>query len=217
MVFSMNIFEDKSAFIFDMDGTLLNNEPIKGEALAETCRRHGGKVSGEIYKEVVGYKYEDVRRYFCEHAQVIIPDDVFDSTLKEVYPLLLKQDVQITDGAIQFINELKKHDLKTGLVSSAQRWQVNPVLSRIRLETAFDVMVTREDVQKHKPSPDPYLLALQQLQLKPNDVIVFEDSTSGLRAANEAGCQVIAIRHPYNHQHDFKSALLEINSFREIM
>ncbi len=213
----MKLLKNKIAAIFDLDGTLVNNEPVKGEALAETCRRHGGRSEGEIYKEVVGNRYEVVRNYFCENAQISIDDDAFDNTLKEVYLDLLKTEVDLTDGAGEFLDSLKINHLKTGLVSSAQRWMVNSVLKRFSMDSVFDLKIVREDVQNHKPSPEAYLLALEKLKLEKNSVIVFEDSSSGLVAAQEAGCEVIAIRHAYNQHQVFSSALMEIESFKEIM
>ena len=213
----MKLLKNKIVAIFDLDGTLVNNEPVKGEALAETCRRHGGRSEGEIYKEVVGNRYEVVRNYFCENAQISIDDDAFDNTLKEVYLDLLKTEVDLTDGAGEFLDSLKMNHLKTGLVSSAQRWMVNSVLKRFSMDSVFDLKIVREDVQNHKPSPEAYLLALEKLKLEKNSVIVFEDSSSGLVAAQEAGCEVIAIRHAYNQHQDFSSALMEIESFKEIM
>ena len=213
----MKIFKEKHAAIFDMDGTIVNNEPLKGEALAETCRRHGGNSKGDIYKDVLGCKYEIVRTYFCQNAGISIDDKTFDTTLKEVYLDLLDKEVELTDGAGEFLEKLKTDNQKTGLVSSAHKWQVASVLDRLSIGQIFDLWITREDVQNHKPSPDAYLLALDKLGLQANDVIVFEDSSSGLTAAREAGCQVIAIRHNYNQKHDFSSALREIESFREIL
>jgi len=213
----MNILKNKSAAIFDMDGTLVNNEPIKGEALAETCRRHGGESNGDIYKEVVGCKYEVVRNHFLNNARVAIDDNTFDLTLKEVYLDLLQKEVVLTDGACEFLSRLKKHQFKTGLVSSAQSWQVNSVLKKFSMDSVFDLTLTREDVQEHKPSPEAYILALKKLHLQSENVIVFEDSSSGLIAAKNAGCQVIAVRHAYNKNQNFNTAFREIESFKEIM
>ncbi len=213
----MKLLTNKSAVIFDMDGTLVNNEPLKGEALAETCRRHGGESRRDIYKDVMGCKYEVVRSYFSQNAQISIDDDTFDTTFKEVYLNLLNKEVLLTEGAREYLAILKNENHKLALVSSAQRWQVNSLLDRLSMDSDFDLIVTREDVHDHKPSPEAYLLALEKLRLKANDVLVFEDSSSGLIAAGEAGCQVVAIRHVYNQKHDFSSAIREIESFKEMM
>ena len=213
----MKLLINKSAVIFDMDGTLVNNEPLKGEALAETCRLHGGESQQEIYKEVMGCKYEVVRSYFREDADISLDDDTFDSTFKEVYLNLLNEEVKLTDGAREYLSILKNENLKLALVSSAQRWQVNSLLAKLSMDSDFDLIVSKEDVHDHKPSPEAYLLALDKLGLKATDVLVFEDSSSGLTAAREAGCQVIAIRHNFNQKHDFSSAVREVRSFKEIM
>jgi HAD superfamily hydrolase (TIGR01509 family) len=213
----MKFLINKSAIIFDMDGTLVNNEPLKGEALAETCRRHGGESQQDVYKEVLGCRYEIVRSYFCKDADISVDDDIFDSTFKEVYLNLLNEEIKLTDGAREYLTILKNENLKLALVSSAQKWQIDSLLDKLSMDSDFDLIVSREDVNSHKPSPEAYIFALDKLGLQANDVLVFEDSYSGLNAARGAGCQVIAIRHNYNQKHDFSSALRAIESFREIM
>jgi len=212
----MNYLESKKAVIFDLDGTLVDNEALKGEALAETCRRHGGQCSSKIYQDVMGEKYEVVRSYFCEKSKVDLTDRQFDITFKEVYLDLLNRKVLLTDGVFEFLHRVRVDGLKTAVVSSAQMWSVRTLLKKLGIDAFFDVLITREDVSEHKPSPAAYVLALERLALRDRDVLVFEDSVAGLKAASAAGCPVVMIRHYYNAKQDFSGALHEIRSFNEL-
>lgn len=213
----MNLFDGKLAVLFDMDGTVVNSEPVKAEAFAETCRRHGGQIHAGIYKEVLGCKYESVRKHFCDNAGISVPDKIFDTTLKSVYSELVKEKIKLTEGIEKLLSKLKNDYIKTGLVSSARKWQMDAIMNRISLLATFDVFITREDVSHHKPSPEPYLLALKKLNLEAKKVLVFEDSVAGITSAKHAGCEVIAVRHEYNTHQNFESALLEIVSFEDII
>ena len=212
----MNYMESKKAVIFDLDGTLVDNEGLKGKALADTCRRHGGQCSSTIYQDVMGEKYEVVRSYFCEKAKVNLTDRQFDISFKEIYLDLLNRQVHLTDGVYDFLVKVRARGLRTAVVSSAQMWSVMTLLNKLGIDTFFDILITREDVTEHKPSPAAYLLALERLALRDRDVLVFEDSAAGLRAASAAGCAVVMIRHYYNARQDFSGALQEIRSFDEM-
>ena len=212
----MQTIQHKKAFIFDMDGTLVDNEHLKGEALAETCRLHGGQCSSKIYLDVVGENYVVVRDYFCRKAKISLTNEQFDLSFKTVYLNLLKQQVHLTDGVYDFLDRLKEKGFKTAVVSSAQKWSVLALMNKLGINGHFDFLITLEDVTEHKPSPAAYLLALDKLDVQAADVLVFEDSAAGLKAASAAGCQVIMIRHYYNEKQDFSGALHEIRSFEEI-
>jgi beta-phosphoglucomutase-like phosphatase (HAD superfamily) len=82
----------------------------------------------------------------------------------------------------------------------------------VRLNRFFDTIVSAEDVGAEKPSPEPYLLALERLELERGYAVVVEDTQSGVTSGTGAGLQVIAVRHEHNVDHDFSRAALTLES-----
>ncbi len=204
------------AWLFDLDGTLARNEPLKGRALAEACASYDRDVDHRIYADVMGEDWLTVTRHFFRHCALEADWEVFDERFRGCYLALLDAELTPTPGAALFLQQAKSHGLAIGIVSSAAPWMVERVLSRLALPVAFDVVVTQADVVNHKPDPAPYLLALSRLGLAAGDVLVFEDSAAGLEAAAAAGCRTVAIRHDFNTGHDFSAALFEASDFIEV-
>ena len=79
---------------------------------------------------------------------------------------------------------------------------------------AFHLVITGQDVLRHKPFPDAYIMALNNLNLCHEDALVFEDSYTGLQAGRAAGCSCVAIQHKYNKLHDLSSAMTVMNCLK---
>ncbi|CAG8998278.1 MAG: Phosphorylated carbohydrates phosphatase [Candidatus Celerinatantimonas neptuna] len=93
---------------------------------------------------------------------------------------------------------------------------VDNILTSLQLENAFDLVITQEHVTKHKPDPEAYTLALAKLAASPDQTIVFEDSTAGIRAGKSSGCDVIAVKHGFNGKNDLSGAVKAISTYDEM-
>jgi beta-phosphoglucomutase-like phosphatase (HAD superfamily) len=94
---------------------------------------------------------------------------------------------------------------------------VDQVLSQLELGHFFEIVITKEQVAKHKPDPEAFLLALKGLCLPSSEVLIFEDSEPGLIAASKANCDVVAFQHEFNRNHDLSLAIKTISDYKEIM
>lgn len=204
-----------SAYLFDMDGTLVDSEKLKGQALIETCSFFGGEAVLEDYKAVMGKSWEKVASYFFEKAQISPAIAEFNKEFKPIYQDLLFHNLDTNPNVVKLLLQLKRKGKKIGVVSSAFAWMVNQVLSQLELTQFFDVVITKEDVTKHKPDPEAYLLALEKLALPASELLIFEDSESGLIAAQKANCDSVAFQHEFNTKHDFSLATQVISDFNE--
>lgn len=214
---NLNTIKDYKAYLFDMDGTLVDSEKLKGRSLVETCILFGGKVHVDTYKTVMGESWENVAAYFFEKAQ-ISPDIVkFNSEFKRIYQQMLFQELTTNKNVVELLTYLKKKNKKIGVVSSAFGWMVHQILAQLNLRDFFDIVVTKEHVSKHKPDPEAYLLALEKLSVSGSAVLVFEDSNSGLIAAQKAKCDSVAFLHDFNLNHDFSIAVQVISDFSEFL
>jgi len=205
------------AYLFDMDGTLVGSEKLKGSAISQVCNLLGGEVDVNIYKEVMGESWEVVTNHFFEVAKISPNMDEFNNEFNRIYKRILHDGLKLTPNAKEFLFELAEKGKKIGVVSSATTWMVNQILEQFQLTELFDIMITKEDVTHHKPHPEAYLLALNELHLTSSEVLIFEDSNAGLLAAKGANCDAIAVEHEFNSNNDLSLAMKAIKDFSEVM
>ena len=208
--------KDYSAYLFDMDGTLVGSEGLKGLSIAETCRLFGGVVDVDVYKAVMGEKWEKVTEYFFQKAGIDPDMEEFNKVFRKIYEKHLWEELTPNRNAEKLLRRLKAEGKKTGLVSSASGWMVEHILEQSGLKDHFDVVVFKEHVTKHKPEPESYLLAMKKLGVTPDEVLIFEDSKVGLMAVKGAGCDAVAFRHEFNINNDLSMAVKVIDDFDEI-
>jgi len=204
------------AYLFDLDGTLAASEVLKARALAQACASYGAKADHLIYADVMGQDWPTVTGHFFKRYDLSPAFDEFNNRFRGFYLDLIETGVSTTQGAAQFILNARNNGIKVGVVSSAATWMVQKVLSKLDLQDSFDLVITQEDVTRHKPDPEAYLLALCRLRVSAKDTLVFEESSAGLKAAIAAGCRCVAVRHDFNGKHDFSGACREIENFRDV-
>ncbi|CAH0540344.1 HAD family hydrolase [Vibrio marisflavi] len=204
------------AYLFDMDGTLVNSEPLKGKALALACKQYDASVDYQIYKDVMGQEWSQVTNHFFQSANISPNREEFNTHFREYYQELLQSHLVLNQGARKYIESLKKAGKKCAVVSSAAKWMIESILTQLEITSLFDAVVGKEDVSAHKPNPEAYNLAVSKLNVTPFQSVIFEDSTVGVKAGVASGNDVIAIRHEFNQNHDLSSALLIIDDFSQL-
>jgi HAD superfamily hydrolase (TIGR01509 family) len=181
------------AVLWDMDGTLVDSEPywlLSESALAEDYGKVWTQESGNY---LIGKSLYESSAFLKDHldikdlsAQQII-DRLTDSVLSK-----LQHSLPWRPGALELLMELKQAGVKTALVTMSMRRMALAVAEAIPFQ-AFDVVVAGDDVTHGKPNPEPYEKAAALLGLKPSECIAIEDSTTGLRSAEAAGCLPLGI------------------------
>lgn len=209
--------KEYKGFLFDMDGTLVNSEPLKGKALALACGYYGKRPDYRIYQNVMGQDWSSVTQHFFFEAKISPELNEFNQYFKRHYQALLEEQLTLTEGVKPYLKQLKEKGYKLGVVSSAASWMMTQILKQLELENSFDIVITQEDVSQHKPHPEAYLLALDKLNIEAKNTLVFEDSSAGIEAANLAGCDVIVIRHEFNINNDMSEAKACLSSFEELL
>ncbi|UYI50074.1 HAD family phosphatase [Vibrio natriegens] len=205
------------AYLFDMDGTLVNSEPLKGKALALACLDFGVNIDAAIYKEVMGKSWHIVTEYFFRRANIHPPIAEFDLHFKKHYQKLLDERLEANLGVREYLTYLRQKGYKCALVTSSKYWAVELILDALQLQDFFDVIVTQENVQHHKPDPEAYLVALSKLDVSAADALVFEDSHSGVLAATASSCDVVGFQHDFNRHNDLSAVSKLINNFSEMI
>jgi HAD superfamily hydrolase (TIGR01509 family) len=178
------------AYFFDMDGTLVDSRAANRSAYAEAFARVGLAFDVNAYDATWGRDARDFLPDLAPDADASILRSVRVAKA-EIYPTHLHQLV-INDGLIALARSLAAHST-VGLVTTAKRSNVDAVLCAVGLTDMFDVVICGDDVEHSKPSPAPYLAAVDAVGVRPARALAFEDSEAGRRSAEAAGLAVVQV------------------------
>jgi HAD superfamily hydrolase (TIGR01509 family) len=183
-----------SAILFDMDGTLIDSEPLWLKAEIEVMAEVGCHWDEQDQINCLGGPAERTERYMQERSNNIKPYGYFINRLLEVMKERITNELDLIPNALELLKECKKAGIKIALVTASSRDLMTIVLKRFPQGT-FDVVVSGDDVEKSKPDPAPYLLAAKQLSVDITKCVVIEDSLTGVESGLASGAQVIGIPH----------------------
>lgn len=183
-----------SAILFDMDGTLIDSEPLWLKTEIEVMAEVGCHWDEQDQINCLGGPAERTERYMQERSQNIKPYGYFINRLHEVMRTKINNELDLIPNALSLLKECKDAGIKTALVTASSRDLMTIVLKRFPPGT-FDVVVSGDDVEKSKPDPAPYLLAAKQLSVDILKCLVLEDSLTGVQSGLSSGAKVIGIPH----------------------
>ena len=180
------------AVLWDLDGTLVETEPAWMEAEFAMAERYGGEWTDEDALRLVGHDLRESAVYIRQRMALdLTPEAIVEELLDGVIASLSTR-VPWRSGALDLLGELAAYGVPCGLVTMSYARFVRPILDALPVGH-FEVVVTGDRVSRGKPHPEPYLTALSALGLDPEDVVVLEDSETGTRAAEAAGCPVLVL------------------------
>jgi HAD superfamily hydrolase (TIGR01509 family) len=188
------MFGSKPSFavLFDMDGTLIDSEPYWLASEQALAAEHNGNWTHEDGLSVVGLSLDESSKVFKDKASVDLEPTEIVTRLTADVQSQLEKVIPWRPGAKELLLDLRKHGVKTALVTMSLRRMAQQVVDAIEFD-AFDVIVAGDDVLRGKPHPEPYLKAAEQLGFRPERCIAFEDSISGITSAEAAGTMAIGI------------------------
>jgi len=204
------------AVIFDMDGVIVDSEPMHIEAEKQILSAYGVKASTEELREYTGttaeFEFTDLIR---KHKLNTTVERLFHEKEKILFSLLEKKTKPMK-GVIKLIRDLKQLGLKLAVASSGHRKLVNYFLQKLELADAFDSVVCAEDVTRSKPDPEIFLKAANSLEVNSAACIVIEDAKLGVEAAKSAGMKCIGYRNPNSGDQDLSKADFVIDDFSKL-
>jgi len=181
--------------VFDMDGVLLDSEQCWHEVRRDFSARHGGRWTEEDQRAVMGANSLQWSGHIRRRFAVPLDDQ---GVIDAVVGMLLERydaELPLIAGAPEAVDRLAR-EFRLGLASSSPRRVIEWVLRATGLEGHFQAWVSSDEVERGKPCPDVYLLALERLGAAAERAAAIEDSGSGIRAAHAAGLAVVAIPNP---------------------
>jgi len=180
------------AVLFDMDGLLVDSEPLWFEVERAVMARLGGQWGEADQRALIGGSLDrTVSWLLAKAAAPASREDVARWLVDEMAALILARGLPLQPGAGPLLAALDAAGVPCALVTASSRAIMDAVLTVTGL--SFDVTVCGEDVRRGKPDPEPYLLAAARLGVPAAGCVVLEDSPTGIAAARAAGCPVIAV------------------------
>jgi HAD superfamily hydrolase (TIGR01509 family) len=181
------------AVLWDMDGTLVDSEPVWARVQIDLLTSLGATWTVEDSMRLVGSDLADAVQVWMGALPegVISAEELADRMFGEVVRSL-KDDVVLRPGALELLQALRAAGVPCALVSASYRVMIDAVLSHLGPDL-FDVVVAGDEVRNGKPHPEPYLTAAQELDVDPADCVVIEDSPGGTASGTAAGAFVVAV------------------------
>ncbi|MFL6052982.1 MAG: HAD family hydrolase [Actinoallomurus sp.] len=184
-----------SAVVFDLDGVLVDSEPVWEQVRRAFVADHGGEWQPDTQQRLMGMSTAEWAAYLSGELGVrLSPADVARGVVEQM-ARRYEDGVPLMPGAVDTVRRLASR-WPLGLASSSPRVLIDVVLDRTGLAPLFQATVSTEEVARGKPAPDGYLLAAERLGVDPAGCAAVEDSSNGLRSAHAAGMRVIAVPHP---------------------
>ena len=181
------------AVFFDMDGTLIDSEPLSDRLVSRLLDERGLPAPPFSLSRFHGQTWETVEATLVELHPSLSGLGLAERFEREFHELLGRELPQALAGACEAFIAAARHGI-TGIVSSSPRATIELVAAALSLAPHCRVIVGAEDVRHSKPHPECYLLAAERAGVAPRRCLVFEDSEAGLAAAREAGMTAIAVR-----------------------
>jgi HAD superfamily hydrolase (TIGR01509 family) len=183
------------AVIWDIDGVLVDSEPLHFEALCEVSKQYGWEISEKNNQELLGLGLPDVYKELQAKFLSKAPYTEWTNEIVQYYVDKVSAKL-IRPGIIETLELLKNSGVNMMAVSSAERVIVDANLNNTNLYEYFSGSISREDVTTTKPSAEPYLKALKKLNVSASAMcLAVEDSLFGLQSARAAGIETIAFPH----------------------
>lgn len=184
-----------SAVVFDLDGVLVDSEPVWEQVRRAFVADHGGEWQPDTQQRLMGMSTAEWAAYLSGELGVrLSPAEVARGVVEQM-ARRYEDGVPLMPGAVDAVRRLASR-WPLGLASSSPRVLIDVVLDRTGLAPLFQATVSTEEVARGKPAPDGYLLAAERLGVDPAGCAAVEDSSNGLRSAHAAGMRVIAVPHP---------------------
>jgi HAD superfamily hydrolase (TIGR01509 family) len=207
------------ALIFDFDGLILDTETPDYVVWQNIYREHGFELPREEWGKIIGTQMALFDA--AEHLSLLTQGRLDSMSLRdrhrsESHAITLAQAV--LPGVMDYIHEAKRLGLKLAIASSSPHSWVDTHARRLGIFDYFDRVICQDEVgvDRTKPNPDLFLLALDQLKVRKNEAIVFEDSPNGVRAARAAGIFVVAVPNSVTSQLLIENADLTLASLADL-
>lgn len=207
----------KKAFIFDMDGVLVDSEPVHYQIMTKVFEKVGLDLSQEYRHSLIGMAGIPIWMKLCSDFKLKktpseylkFHRDVFFSEIENI-------EIPEVKGIFNLLEMLKERQLKLAVASSSEMNLIDLFLNRLNIRSYFQEIISGADLPKSKPSPEIFILTAKRLDCLPLECIVLEDSKNGVLAAKSAQMRCIGYQNPNSGDQDLSLADFIVKDIKKI-
>lgn len=206
------------AVLFDMDGVIVDTEPIHKKAYFKMFEHFDLNVSEELYSSFAGASTQRVCNTVIDEFNLKIGADEMESVKRKYFKNFFDNDEDF--GTVKGVKELIEHyhnnEIVLILATSASHTTINMVFARFNLKPYFKAVISGTDLKESKPNPEIFIKAAELSGFPKNECIVIEDSTNGITAAHHAGIFCAAYNGGKTQMQDYSKANIVVTDFSEL-
>ncbi len=206
------------AVIFDMDGVIVDSEPLHKKSYLKTFVEVCIEVDDTLFGSFTGKATLAICKELCTHFQLSQTPDALMALKRKHFERIFENDhnLALLDGVLPLIKDYYDHGLKMVLASSASMDNINRIFSRFDLDKYFVAKLSGADLKDSKPHPEIFIKAAKVSGQNATECIVIEDATNGIKAAKAAHIFCVGYQSANSKDQDYSEADLVISHFEEI-
>jgi HAD superfamily hydrolase (TIGR01509 family) len=205
--------------IFDMDGVLIDSEPLHKKIEKQMLIELGVDLSHDEHIKFagVGKEFWNIIKNRFGYNRDVTAEWLHEEKRERYLKALTANPIIAIEGVVEVVTEARKKNIPMAVASSSSSFLIHLVLKAIGIDKDISVVVSGEAVPNNKPSPDIFLRTAELMQLNPKDCIVVEDSTNGIKAAKDADMICIGFYNLNSGKQDLSQADYIIHSISEVI
>ncbi|MGV4439757.1 HAD family hydrolase [Ornithobacterium rhinotracheale] len=209
---------DFKALLFDMDGVIVDTEPLHRKAWLAAFAEYGIEMEPGYYESFTGKATLPVSQEIVEKYQLDCTPEELVACKRKYFKDYFDndEDFDLLPGVHELIQDLYNNGVKLILASSASMNTINWVFKRFGIEQYFSGKISGAELRESKPNPEIFLKAAEMANAKPEECVVIEDSTNGILAAKRAEIFTIGYKSAHSKNQDYSLADVVISNFDEV-
>ncbi|MDG1374970.1 MAG: HAD family phosphatase [Flavobacteriaceae bacterium] len=206
------------AVLFDMDGVIVDTEPLHHKAYNMMFDDVGIDVSDTMYRSFTGQSTRRICEFLCEQFDLSLEPIILEKGKRAHFTKLFFEDpdLQLLEGVEDLIKDYYTNGLTLVVASSASMFTINNVMKRFNLDPYFKDKLSGADLKASKPHPEIFINAAKAAGVSTSECFVIEDSTNGIIAAKEADIFCIAYKSVHSKDQDYTRADMLVSDFKDI-
>ncbi len=206
------------AVIFDMDGVIIDSEPLHNKAYHDMFDEVGIDVSAEMYQSFTGQSTINICKRLCDHFNLEQTPENLVALKRKHYKRFFESDSELAliDGVLDLIKDYHNNGITLVLGSSASMDGINQIFERFDLDQYFKAKFSGGDLKQSKPHPEIFIKSAEATGFGRNECLVIEDSTNGVEAAKAANIFCVGYDSFHSKNQDYSKADMVISDFKEI-
>jgi len=206
------------AALFDMDGVIVDTEPLHRKAYYKMFKDIDIEVSKDLYSSFTGQSTQNICQKLIETFKLPLGAQTLVALKRDYFKVLFENDtsLQLLDGVLDLIKDYHSNEIDMVLASSATMDNIDRIFDRFNLNQYFIGKISGAELKASKPNPEIFIKAAELSNHSPSECIVIEDSTNGIEAAHAANIFCIGYDSFNSKKQDYSKADLVISNFKEI-